>query len=91
MPAMIRFRHNVPNWLQAALLVGAGYVWGAMQPSVPTAQADPRTTPPREAFLSGSERSEAVLKEIHRTLQTIDGRVAKIEAAVLAPPQPPVR
>lgn len=44
--------------------------------------ADTRQSPPREAFLGGGERSEAVLREILATLKQIDGRLERFERAL---------
>ena len=37
---------------------------------------------PRVAFLSGSERSEQILREISATLKSIDTRLARLEKVV---------
>jgi hypothetical protein len=70
------------GWI-VVLMLGAVMVWGALRPD-PNAQAQGQEypqTPPLQAFKSGSERSEAVLKEILTVLQRMDARLEKIEAA----------
>jgi len=46
------------------------------------AQGDVREAPAREQFLSGSARSEVVLKEIAETLKRIDQRLDRFEKAL---------
>ncbi len=73
------------GWI-VVLLLGAVMVWGALRPD-PNVQAqgqDYPQTPPLQAFKSGSERSEAVLKEILTVLERMDARLEKIEAAAAA-------
>lgn len=70
-------------WSARLLLVGAGIVVGHWQADQPVATAETRSTEQRPAFLSGSERSELVLKDIHKTLETMDGRLASIEQAAM--------
>ena len=56
-------------------------VWGVLRPD-PNAQGqDYPQTPPLQAFKSGSERSEVVLKEILGVLQRMDARLERLEAA----------
>jgi hypothetical protein len=71
----------VGAWAARLCLVGAGVVIGSWQAAQPTATAETRSTEQRQAFLSGSERSELVLKDIHKTLETMDSRLATIEQA----------
>ena len=47
-----------------------------------TAQGDVRETPVPRTFLSGGERSEAVLKEMAETLKHIDARLERFEKAL---------
>ena len=47
-----------------------------------------RKTTPREHFKSGGARSEAVLREIHTTLRSIDARLARIERKMPDPNAP---
>lgn len=64
------------------LVMGAvtvGYVLGQSHSSERAAHAEVRETPPRAAFLAGSERSETILREIETTLKTMDGRLERIE------------
>jgi hypothetical protein len=63
------------------LLLGGFWVGAASDPESP-AQAGVRETPPRKAFLAGSERSLPILQEISDTLKQIDGRLMRIEKAV---------
>ena len=42
-----------------------------------------RNNKPPQAFLSGSERSLKLLEKISRQLETMDGRVKKIEAVIV--------
>lgn len=56
-----------------------GYGIAQLDSSPNNAQAEVRETTPRAAFQAGSERSEAVLKEIAATLKTMDGRLERIE------------
>lgn len=71
------------GWLAFVLLVAAIAV-----PRVSTLQAEIHEQPRPQAFLSGAERSEAVLKEIAETLRRIDGRLERLEKAIYAD-QPP--
>lgn len=41
-----------------------------------------RTAPAPQAFRSGAQRSEEVLREIAATLRSIDARLARVEATV---------
>jgi len=75
-----------------ALAVGLSYA-----PWTGVATAEVRNETPREAFKSGGERSELVLREMSETLRRIDGRLERMEAllreaaktkdVVAAPPQ----
>lgn len=67
------------KWPARLCLVALGIVIGQWQASQPAAEAQVRKTEAPQAFLSGSERSEIVLKDIHRTLQTMDQRLANLE------------
>lgn len=60
-----------------SLLVG--YAVAQMDFAPNAVQAEVRETTPRAAFQAGSERSEAVLKEIAATLKTMDGRLERLE------------
>jgi len=61
------------------LLLGLGYVAGQSFDVFGTAHADVRKGERRQAFQAGGERSEVVLREISKTLKTIDARIARIE------------
>ena len=61
-----------------------GYAAGGWFHIPPAAHAETRPTPQRQAFLSGSERSEKILREMQTTLEKMDGRLANIERAAAA-------
>lgn len=67
-------------WLVIA--VAAGFLAGSADRPGPQAVAEVRRTPPREAFQSGGERSEVVLREIAATLTRIESRVERIEKSL---------
>ena len=90
-----RNRNRAWPWMIAgclALAIAAGYA-----PWTGIATAEVRNETPREAFKSGGERSEIVLREMSETLRRIDGRLERMEAllreaakskdVVAAPPQ----
>ena len=60
-----------------ALGVGIGQLLAA-QPRV-EAQSQLRKPDQPQAFLSGSERCEVILKDMHKTLQTMDQRLSNLE------------
>ena len=62
-----------------------GWAIGAGALAIPTSQAHPeiRKGTQTEGFKSGAERSEAVLKDILDTLNRLDGRLERIENALL--------
>ena len=64
---------------QVLLLLGLGYMAGQSSNVLGTARADIRKGERRQAFQAGGERSEIVLREISKTLKTIDARIARIE------------
>ena len=66
--------------LLAALMAGCLWMGAELRASA-SARADTRTSPPKEHFQSGSERSLPILKEISATLRRIDARLANIEKA----------
>jgi hypothetical protein len=68
-------------------LILLGVVIGGWQASQPAAEAQVRKAEERQAFLSGSERCEIILKDIHKTLQTMDQRLATIEQVSQALPK----
>lgn len=76
------------NCLAAGLLVVAAGLWN-LQSQGPV-QAEVRERP-REAFKSGGERSEIVLKEVLATLNRIDARLERFENAMRAAAQQPPR
>ncbi|HET6424055.1 MAG TPA: hypothetical protein VFG20_10255 [Planctomycetaceae bacterium] len=57
----------------------AGYLVAQIDVVPNSVRAEVRETTPRAAFQAGSERSEAVLKEIAATLKTMDGRLERLE------------
>lgn len=73
-----RLRQGIPYLLM--LLIGYGI--GATTSTEQWARAEVRQPPRREAFLSGSERSETVLKGMEAVLKRMDGRLERIERAV---------
>jgi hypothetical protein len=75
------------NCLAAGLLVVAAALWN-LQSQGPV-QAEVRERP-REAFKSGGERSEIVLKEVLATLNRIDARLERFENAMRAAAQQPL-
>jgi hypothetical protein len=84
-------RAGIGNCLAAGLLVVAAALWN-LQSQGPV-QAEVRERP-REAFKSGGERSEIVLKEVLVTLNRIDARLERFENAMRAAaqqPPPPTR
>lgn len=70
-----------------ALLIGvigiAGFGVGVMLPATTPANASVRKSTPPEAFKSGSQLSVPLLREMAKTLERIDGRLQRIEQAVL--------
>ena len=66
-------------WPARLTLVAFGILIGHWQASQPTATAEVRPAEPKQAFLAGSERCEIVLKDIHKTLQTMDQRLSNLE------------
>jgi hypothetical protein len=80
-------RRRLPGrakWLlPAGLAFVVGAVWGSgAVPWSATARAEVREETSREHFLSGSERSEIVLKDIAGILSRIEERVARIEESL---------
>ena len=61
------------------LLMGLGGLIGQSWSLPEAAHADVRQTERRQAFQSGSERNEAILREISGTLKSIDERLARLE------------
>jgi len=61
------------------LLTGLGWLIGQSWSFSETAHADVRQTERRQAFQSGAERNEAILREISGTLKSIDERLARLE------------
>jgi hypothetical protein len=79
------------NCLAAGLLVVAAAIWNLQNQGPVQAEVRER---PREAFKSGGERSEIVLKEVLVTLNRIDDRLERFENAMRAAaqqPPPPTR
>jgi hypothetical protein len=68
------------NGLAATLIVAlAAFAAGVLVRDLPRAAAEVREEPTPKAFLSGSERSEVVLKEMLATLNKMDGRLKHFE------------
>jgi hypothetical protein len=71
-------------WFATLLLTAAvAFTAGSTLRPPRDAAADVRATPAPEAFKSGGERSELVLKEILTTIKTMDGRLKRIETVVV--------
>jgi len=69
------------KWPSRCALVVLGIVIGQWQASQPAVEAQTRKVEAPQAFLSGSERCEVILKDIHKTLQTMDQRLLNLEQA----------
>jgi len=67
------------KWLARLCLVALGVGLGQWMAAQPSAEAQLRKTEQPQAFLSGSERCEIILKDIHKTLQTMDQRLSTLE------------
>lgn len=69
----------------SVLLIGAAMGWMASVILEPVSlRADDRRDKPKVAFKSGGERSVLVLEKISKQINTMDSRLAAIEAAVTA-------
>jgi hypothetical protein len=66
------------SWSSRIALVAIGIVVGQWV-SQPGVEAQTRKVEAPQAFLSGSERCEIILKDIHKTLQTMDQRLMTLE------------
>lgn len=87
---------NSNSFLKSTLCAGIvfllGYAAGSWSEAPATAQTREQTReqprdrrpPGREAFLAGGERAELVLREMQKTLEKMEGRLANIEAATVA-------
>jgi hypothetical protein len=73
---------RIQSIVLALVVLAIGYTLGTMSSLPGSVHADVRKTPPRQAFQSGGERSEVVLREIAGTLKRIDGRLERIEKTV---------
>lgn len=84
---MATFRRLTKIKWRLALLIGmvgmAGMGIGVMLPATAPANPSVHRSAPPEAFKSGSQLSVPVLREMAQTLQRIDGRLQRIEQAVL--------
>lgn len=76
--------HNRRGWWWSLAILCVGYVAGSAGGPSAAYTADVRKVPPRQAFQSGGERSETVLREIAATLKQMDERLEHIEKAVAA-------
>jgi len=76
--AIKKIRNSFPSLIVLAI----GYMLGTASTVATSTHADIRKTPSRQAFKSGSERSEAVLREIASTVKRMDTRLARIEKSV---------
>ncbi len=73
------------KWWRVLLVLSGvvvGYVVGQARNDADFVWGEVRETTQRSTFQSGSERSEAVLREIAATLKTMDGRLQRIEKIV---------
>lgn len=78
------FVSNSANWRATIVLVLLSFFLAAVcLRTLPVAQADPVQQQLPEPFKSGSERSEVVLRDILGVLKKIDGRLERIESAIL--------
>jgi hypothetical protein len=66
------------SWSARIAFVVLGIVIGQWV-SQPGVEAQTRKVEAPQAFLSGSERCEIILKDIHKTLQTMDQRLMTLE------------
>lgn len=72
------------SWFATLLLVaGISFTAGSLLHPPLEAGAEVRSSPVPEAFKSGGERSEIVLKQVLATLNKMDGRLQKIESVVV--------
>lgn len=71
---------TLPQWGLVFLLGYAAGGWNAPSISADTEPAGTR----RQAFLAGGERSEIVLREMQKTLEKMDARLANIERSSTA-------
>jgi hypothetical protein len=67
------------RWPARLCLIAFGILIGHWQAAQPSLEAQLRKTEQPQAFLSGSERCEIILKDMHKTLQTMDQRLANLE------------
>jgi hypothetical protein len=79
----MRFDETVRRspWSARVALVALGVVIGQWQSLEPGVEAQTRKVEAPQAFLSGSERCEIILKDMHKTLQTMDQRLMNLEQA----------
>jgi hypothetical protein len=75
-----------PSLVAATALVLAAVLWNLHSHGPVQAEVRER---PREAFKSGGERSELVLREVLATLNRIDARLERFENAMRAAAQQP--
>jgi len=66
-------------WVARIVLIAAGVVIGQWMSIERGVEAQTRKVEAPQAFLSGSERCEIILKDIHKTLQTMDQRLMTLE------------
>lgn len=71
---------TLPQWGLVFLL---GYAAGGWTQAPVSAETEPAGTR-RQAFLAGGERSELVLREMQKTLEKMDARLANIERSAAA-------
>lgn len=71
-------------------LLAAGYLIGRMDDGGRQAHAELRQTPRRQAFEAGDQQSVTVLRDISKTLKTMDARIARIEKTVTTFPIRPI-
>jgi hypothetical protein len=68
--------------LPAAMLVAAGWLAGTVLAPHRHVEAEVRDQSAPQAFKTGADRSEPVLREILAVLKTMDGRLERIESAM---------
>ena len=76
-------RRQVYRSVALVLLLLGAYALGRSLSALAQVPSPFDNPPPRQHFLSGSERSEAVLHDILATLRQMDDRLARIERATL--------
>jgi len=79
---MKKTTRNAGRMAAVALTLALAFLAGTV--CEPRTSAGVRQSAPREAFLSGGERSVPLLVEISATLKRIDNRLARLEKLMAA-------